>query len=46
MKFQGNGGTLAVTNKETVTGYKQNLWFGKDTITNIIFLKTWLSNID
>ena len=39
MKVQGNGGTLAVTYKATVTKYKQYVWFIKDTITNIIFLK-------
>ena len=39
MKVQGNVGTLAVTYKETETGYKQDLWFRKYTITNIIVLK-------
>ena len=37
---QGNGGTLAVTHKATLPGYKQDFWFRKDAITNIIALKT------
>ena len=39
MKVQGNGGTLVVTCKATVPGYKQDLLFIKDAITNIISLK-------
>ena len=39
MTVQGNGGTLAVTHKATVLGYKQDLWFRKYYITNIIALK-------
>ena len=39
MKVQVNGGTLAVTHKATVLGYKQDLWFRKDDITKIIYLK-------
>ena len=39
MKVQGNGGTLVVTRKTTVPGYKQDVWFSKDAITNIISLK-------
>ena len=39
MKVKGNGITLAVTHKATVTGYKQDVWFRKYYITNIIALK-------
>ena len=39
VKLQGNGGTIAVTHKATVRGYKQDVWFRKDAITNIISLK-------
>ena len=39
IKLQGNGGTLVVTHKTTVAGYKQEAWFNKDAITNIIALK-------
>ena len=39
MTVQGNGGTLSVTHKATVPGYKQGFWFSKDYITNIIALK-------
>ena len=37
--IQVNGGTLAVTHKATVPGYKQDVWFIKYYITNIIALK-------
>ena len=43
---QGNGGTLAVTHKETVPGYKQDVWFSKDSITNTINLKKRIKNIE
>ena len=39
MTVQVNCGTLAVTNKATVSGYKQYMWFRKDSITNIIAKK-------
>ena len=39
MTVKGNGGTLEVTHKETLTGYKKYAWFIKDAITNIISLK-------
>ena len=39
MKLQGNGSSLAVTHKSTVHGYKQDVWFSKYAITNIISLK-------
>ena len=43
---QGNGGTLAVTHKETVPGYKQDVWLSKDAITNKIALKKLIKNIE
>ena len=39
MTVQGNVGTLSVTHKATVNGYKQDVWFRKEVITNIISLK-------
>ena len=39
MTVQVNGGTLSVTHKATVPGYKQVVWFIKYSITNIIALK-------
>ena len=36
---QVNGGTLAVTHNATVPGYKQDVWFSKGDITNIIAIK-------
>ena len=39
MKVQGNDSTLAVTHQANVPGYKQDVWFRKDAITNIISLK-------
>ena len=39
MTVKDNGGTLAVTHKETVPGYKQYVWFSKYAITSIIYLK-------
>ena len=43
MKVQDNGGTLAVTHKATVPGYKQYVWFNKDAITNKISLKNLIN---
>ena len=39
MKVQGNGGTLAVTHKAIVPGYKQDVLLIKYAITNMIYLK-------
>ena len=39
MTVQVNGGTLLVTHKATVPGYKKYVWFSKYYITNIIALK-------
>ena len=36
---QDNGGTLSFIHKAKVFGYKQYVWFSKDAITNIIYLK-------
>ena len=36
MIAQGNGSTLAVIHKATVPRYKQDVWFRKYAITNII----------
>ena len=36
MTVKGNGGTLVVNHKTTVPGYKQDVWFRKYAITNII----------
>ena len=45
-----NGSSLAVTHRSTVTGYKQDLWFRKDYITNIIglgnFMKQYIVTYD
>ena len=43
MTVQGNGGTLGVTRKATVTGYKQDVWFSKDSINNTISLKNFIN---
>ena len=43
MKVQGNGGTLAVNHKATLPRYKQDVWFIKDSITNIISLKNLIN---
>ena len=37
--MQRNVGTLVVTHKGKVPVYKQDVWFSKDAITNIIALK-------
>ena len=39
MTVQGNGVTLEVTHKETVTVYEQYVWFRRYYITTIISLK-------
>ena len=44
MTVQGIGGTLVLTDKATVTVFKQDVQFGKYTITNID-LKT-IKNIE
>ena len=41
--MQSNGGNLAVTHKETVPGYKKDMWFSKDAITSIIALKNLIN---
>ena len=38
-KVQGNSGSLAVTHKAEVLGYRQDVWSRKYSITNIIALK-------
>ena len=43
MKLQGNGSILAVIHKATVPGYKQDVWFIRDAITNIIALKNLIN---
>ena len=45
MTVQDNGGTLAITHRLKMTGYKQDVWFRKGVIPNIIFLKSLLKNI-
>ena len=42
MKVNVNGCTLAVAHKTTVTGYKQDVWFSKESITNTLSLKTFI----
>ena len=42
MTVQVNDDTLAVNHKETLPGYKHDVWFRKYSITNIIFLKNWI----
>ena len=42
MTVQGNSGTLAVTHKAKVPGYKQDVWFSKYDITNTIALKNFI----
>ena len=32
MTVKGNGGTLSITHKATVPGYKQDMWFSKYAI--------------
>ena len=39
MTVQVNGGNLTVTHKVTVPRYKEDLWFSKYSMTNIISLK-------
>ena len=39
MTVQVSGGTIVVTHKATVPGYKQYIWFNKYDITKIISFK-------
>jgi hypothetical protein len=39
MRLKSNDGTMAVTHKATMTGYKHDVWFSEKAITNIIALK-------
>ena len=39
LKVQSNGGSMYVTNKASIPGYKNKVWFSKNAITNIISLK-------
>ena len=39
MTVQGNDVTIAVTHKSKVPGYKQDLWFIKDSTTNVFSTK-------
>ena len=43
MKVQGNGDTLVFTRSTEMPGYKQDLWFIKDAITEIIALKNLIN---
>jgi hypothetical protein len=38
MRLQSNGGSMTVTQKATMSGYKKKVWYSKDAITNIIAL--------
>jgi hypothetical protein len=38
MRLKSNGGTMMVSHKATMKGYKSDVWFSKDAITNIIAL--------
>ena len=42
MTAKGNVRNLEVTHKATVPECKQDVWFSKDSITNIIVLKNWI----
>ena len=42
MTVEVNGGTLEVTQKSTVTRYKQDVWFDKKAIANKIALKNFI----
>ena len=46
MTFQVNGGTLVVNHKTKVPGYKQDVWFRKEYITNTIDIKNLIKNIE
>ena len=39
MRLKSNGGTMNVHHKACIEGYKTDVWFSKDAITNIIALK-------
>ena len=36
MTVQGNGGTLDITHRSKLKGYKSKPWFSKEAITNIL----------
>ena len=38
LTVRGNGGTLEVHHKETLTGYKTDVWYDRKAITNILSL--------
>jgi hypothetical protein len=38
MRVQSNGGTIQVTHKATMRGYKHDIWFSKHALTNILSL--------
>ena len=38
MRLKSNGGSMSVTRKATIPGYRQSVWFSKEAITNIIAL--------
>jgi hypothetical protein len=38
MRLQSNGGRMTATQKATMPGYKKQVWYSKDAITNIIAL--------
>jgi hypothetical protein len=38
MRLKSNGGTMMVSHKATMKGYKSDVWFSKDAITNNIAL--------
>ena len=42
MTVKDNGGTLVVTHTATVSGYKEDVWFIKYSITNLIYLKNFI----
>ena len=42
MTVEVDGGTLEVTQKSTVTRYKQDVWFDKKAIANKIALKNFI----
>jgi hypothetical protein len=39
MQLHSNGGTMVVSQKASIPGYHNNVWFSKRAITNIIALK-------
>jgi hypothetical protein len=40
MRLKSNGGTMVVTQKDTLPGYNKDVWFSTRAITNIIALST------